>query len=76
LNSARLYGVKPAEGAEKDKLYRPVPRDYESRMSRELKTLLEFPGFTADNLSKVREQYLAMGAEPSNTRYGWIRRSG
>jgi uncharacterized protein len=73
LNSARLYGVKAAEAAEKDKLYRPVPKDYEGRMSRELKTLMELPGFTADNLSKVKEQYLAMGGEPSNTRYGWIR---
>jgi hypothetical protein len=65
--------VKAAEAAEKDKLYRPVPKDYEGRMSRELKTLMELPGFTADNLSKVKEQYLAMGGEPSNTRYGWIR---
>jgi hypothetical protein len=33
------------------------------------------PNQTADNLSKIREQYQAMGAEPSNTRYGWIRTS-
>lgn len=43
LNSASLYGVKPLEAAEKDKVYRPVPKDYEKRMSNELKTMLEFP---------------------------------
>jgi len=76
LNSAGLYGIKPVEGAEKDRQYRPVPKDYESRIPRELKTLMEFPGFTADNMSRARETYLAMGAEPSNTRYGWIRTGG
>src|SRR5437899_3062097 len=40
LNSARLYGIKPLEGAAKDRMYKPVPRDYENRMSRELKTLM------------------------------------
>lgn len=34
---------------------------------------MEFPGFTADNLSKTKAGYLAAGPEPSNTRYGWIR---
>ena len=42
-------------------------------MSDELKTLLEFPGFTADNMSHFKEVYAATDAEPSNTRYGWIR---
>jgi hypothetical protein len=28
-----------------------------------------------DNLSKWREQYLAIGVEPSRMRYGWIRSS-
>jgi hypothetical protein len=57
-------------------IYHPVPKDYASRMSADLKSLLEFPGsppFIADNLSKMKEQYVAMGPEPSNTRYGWIR---
>jgi uncharacterized protein len=56
--------------------YHPVPADYASRMSADLKSLLEFPGsppFIADNLSKMKEKYVAMGPEPSNTRYGWIR---
>ena len=74
LNSAKLYGIKPLEGAAKDKVYKPVPKDYESRMTKELKTIMEFPGFTADNMATFKEKYAASGAERSNTRYGWIRR--
>ena len=73
LNSARLYGITPVEGTEKDRLYRPVPTDYEDRISDELKTIMEFPGYTADNLSKVKAQYAALGPRPSHTRYGWMR---
>src|SRR2546426_4077441 len=73
LNSARLYGVKGVESGSLEKRFKPVPKDYEKRMSKELKTIMEFPGFTADNMSKFKEKYLASGGEPSNTRYGWIR---
>jgi predicted TIM-barrel fold metal-dependent hydrolase len=73
LNSAGLYGIKPLEGAEKDKVYKQVPKDYESKMSKELKTIMEFPGYTADKMSTFKEKYLASGGERSNTRYGWMR---
>ncbi len=73
LNSARLYGITPVEGAARDRQYRPVPADYEDRISDELKTLLEFPGYTADNMSRFKERYAALGPTPSNTRYGWMR---
>ncbi len=73
LNSARLYGITPVEGAARDRQYRPVPADYEDRISDELKTLLEFPGYTADNMSKFKARYAALGPTPSNTRYGWMR---
>ena len=73
LNSARLYGIEPVEGAEKDRRYRKVPEDFEDRMSDELKTLLEFPGYTADNMSRFKEQYRAAGPQPAHRRYGWIR---
>ncbi len=76
LNSARLYGIQPGESEETQKrMYKPVPKDYESRISTELKTLLEFPGYTADNMSRFKEAYVASEAEPSNTRYGWIRKT-
>ena len=37
---------------------------------------MELPGFTADNMSKMKENYVATGGEPSNTRYGWVRTKG
>jgi predicted TIM-barrel fold metal-dependent hydrolase len=71
LNAAELYGVRPTPG-----VYQPVPADYEAQIPDDLKTLLEFPGFTADNLSTIRTAYQALGAQPSHTRYGWIRTRG
>jgi hypothetical protein len=60
-------------------VYRPVPADYARRMPEDLKKLLEFPGYppnqTADNLSRAKERYAAMGVEASHTRYGWVRSS-
>lgn len=53
--------------------YKPVPKDYESRMSKELKTLLEFDKVTADNMAKMKETYVALALEPDHTRYGWMR---
>jgi hypothetical protein len=74
LNSARLYGITPIENPEdRERAYKPVPENYGSKIPDKLKTLLEFPGFRADNLSRIRDAYAASGAEPSNTRYGWIR---
>ena len=51
-----------------------MPSDFESRIPSDLKTLLEFPGFASDHLSKMKARYLAEGAAPDHTRYGWIRR--
>jgi hypothetical protein len=42
-------------------------------MTKELKTLLEFKGFTADNMSRLKETYAALAIEPNNLRYGWMR---
>ncbi len=77
LNSGKLYGLTPRSG-DAD-AYRPLPADFEQRIPNDLKVLLEFPpnppNQTAekDNLSRYRERYLALGVEPSHTRYGWIR---
>jgi predicted TIM-barrel fold metal-dependent hydrolase len=68
LNSARLYDVPTSVRA-----YNPVPSDYASRIPDNLKKLLEFPGFTGDNLSRIKRRYLAEGPVPEHTRYGWIR---
>ena len=55
--------------------YRPVPKTFESLIPDSLKKLMEFPGFAADNISRPRKEYLARGAAPSRTRYGWVRRA-
>ncbi len=77
LNSARLYGLptatKDEHEHEHDGLYRPVPANYESLIPAQLKTLLEFPGYTADNMSKMRQRYVELGGDRTNTRYCWIR---
>jgi len=68
LNSARLYNLPASARA-----YRPVPADYASEIPASLKTILEFPGYASDTLSKMKDQYLAMGPQPSHERYGWVR---
>jgi uncharacterized protein len=73
LNSAKLYGIQGVSSGNLEKRFKPVPRDYEQRMSKELKTIMELPGYTADNMSKLQENYQASGGEPGNIRYGWIR---
>ena len=44
--------------------YKPVPKDYESRMSNELKTMMEFP-VTARQHGEVQRRVRGAGAEPS-----------
>jgi hypothetical protein len=69
LNSARLYGIQAVETA----AYKPVPKDYESRISEDLKTVLELGEPRADNMSRMKETYAALAIEPDHTRYGWVR---
>jgi uncharacterized protein len=88
LNSARLYQlvpgtVAPGRGRDGDDddddrdgrrgIYTPIPRDYESRITPELKRILEFPQYTSDNLNKIKQAYADAGGYRSNTRYGWLR---
>jgi predicted TIM-barrel fold metal-dependent hydrolase len=67
LNSAKLYGIDVRQS------FKPVPTDYEKRISDDLKRVMEFPGYSADNMQRFKERYAALGSEPSNTRYGWVR---
>jgi Amidohydrolase len=89
LNSARLYGLEGPAATVSPAVYKPVPKDYESRITPELKRILEYPGFTAaapqsapesqfaqysdDNLAKIKQSYAEEGGYRSNTRYGWLR---
>ncbi len=80
LNSARLYKLaasgninEQGQGHGKG-LYKPFPGDYVERIPESLKTLLEFPGYTADNFARARMAYQDWnGAAPRHTRFGWIR---
>ena len=85
LNSARLYKLRTRRGDEGDDdeheherrrlsdIYKPVPANFASLIPNDLKKLLEFPGFTTDNFSRMKEEYVALGIEPSNVRHGFIR---
>ncbi|HEY4029791.1 MAG TPA: amidohydrolase family protein [Caulobacteraceae bacterium] len=77
LNSAKNYrmAARPllAGGP-----YKPVPAGFEPMMPDSLKTVLEMPGHVAaadDQLAVMKAAYHAAGCPPSNTRYGWMRRS-
>jgi hypothetical protein len=72
LNSARLYGLDTSGNLQER--YKAVPSDYERRIPDDLKKTLELPPFSADNLSRIKEQYAALDIEPTMTRYGWIHR--
>jgi hypothetical protein len=57
------------------KKFGEITSDWESQLPADLanlKTLLEFP-HASDNISKMRQRYLAEGATPDHKRYGWIR---
>jgi hypothetical protein len=73
LNSARLYKIPAAAEATPQGVYKPVPADYESRITPELKRILEYPQYAQDNLSKIKASYAEAGGTRSNTRYGWLR---
>src|SRR2546427_88422 len=85
LNSARLYKLRTGRGEEGDDdeheherrrlsdIYKPVPANFASLIPNDLKKLLEIPGFTTDNFSRMQEEYVALGIEPSNVRHGFIR---
>ena len=69
LNSAKLYGI----GATSARSYKPVPKDYESRMTPALKTVLEFGQLQGDNMARMKDTYAALAIEPDQMRYGWVR---
>jgi uncharacterized protein len=68
LTSARLYGLRPDP-----RRYKAVPKDYEARMTPELRELMEIGPAPTDNLSKIQAEYKTTGSGRSNVRYGWVR---
>ena len=79
LNSAELYKLNPTGrivqscDADTKSPYTEFPKNYEHLITNELKTLLEFPGYTADNFSQARKAYAEWGqGRPRHTRFGWL----
>jgi uncharacterized protein len=72
LNSAHNYKM-PARTRAAGGPYKPVPRNYEPLISPQLKTIMEFPGYASDDLSKLKHAYATLGGQPNHTRYGWLR---
>jgi hypothetical protein len=79
LNSAELYKLNPTGrivqscDADTKSPYTEFPKNYEHLIPNELKSLLEFPGYTADNFSKARKAYAEWGqGRPRHTRFGWL----
>ncbi len=73
LNSARTYKL-PAKPLLDGGPYKAVPKDFERMLTPDLRKILEYPPTIADSLGRFKELYAAAGGEPSNTRYGWMRR--
>ena len=79
LTSAELYKLNPTGrivqscDADARSPYTAFPANYEHLIPNELKTLLEFPGYTADNFAKARTAYAQWGeGRPRHTRFGWL----
>jgi uncharacterized protein len=86
LNSARLYKLDTRTPVSSTGLYKPVPRDFDARVPRELRaTLADAPGSQqgtralqptpgADRLARLRNDYRAAGGVADNLRHGWVAR--
>jgi len=86
LNSARLYHVDVRPPVSPAGRYRPVPRDFSTRIPPGLRaTLADAPGSQQgpqalagrprpDHLAQLRQDYQAAGGERDNLRYGWVAR--
>jgi predicted TIM-barrel fold metal-dependent hydrolase len=68
LNSARLYGLDSDP-----RKYTAMPASYESRMSSQLRALMELPPPPADRLAKIKATYREAGPERNTVQYGWVR---
>ncbi|MES1258315.1 MAG: amidohydrolase family protein [Acidobacteriota bacterium] len=76
LNSAKLHGIKGVASGNAGRKFKPVPPDYERRMTDDLKNVLEMPAHTADKMARFKERYVAMGGVPDHTAYGFVRTRG
>jgi uncharacterized protein len=86
LNSARLYKLDAPATVSPGGPYRPVPRDFDTRVPAELRaTLADASGShqgtrasghgpAPDHFARLRSDYRAAGGVPDNLRRGWVAR--
>ena len=84
LNSARLYKLATRTPVSPTGVYRPVPRDFPTRVPAGLRaTLADAPGSqqgpqartpppVPDRLALLRDDYQAAGGGRDNLRHGWV----
>jgi len=82
--SARLYELDGRTQVSPAGRYKPVPRDFPTRVPAELRaTLADAPGSqqgpqalehrpVPDRLARLRGDYRAAGGERDNLRHGWV----
>jgi predicted TIM-barrel fold metal-dependent hydrolase len=86
MNSARLYKLDPRMPVSPSGRYKPVPRDFPTRVPAELRaTLANAPGSqqgsqalqhppVPDRLAQLQSDYRAAGGVRDNLRHGWVSR--
>jgi len=86
INSARLYKLDPRMPVSPAGPYKPVPRDFPTRVPAELRaTLADAPGSrqgsqalqhppSPDRLARLRADYRVAGGVRDNLRHGWVAR--
>ena len=86
LNSARLYRLGSRMPVSQAGHYKPVPRDFSTRVPEALRaTLADAPGSpqgpqallrpaSTDRLARLRGDYQAAGGARDNQRHGWVAR--
>ena len=86
VNSARLYKLDARMPVSPAGRYKPVPRDFATRVPAELRaTLADAPGSqqgsqalqhppVPDRLARLRGDYREAGGVPDNLRHGWVSR--
>jgi predicted TIM-barrel fold metal-dependent hydrolase len=72
LNSAKNYKL-PIRPLLTGGPYKPVPANFESLIPNQLKTILEYPGYATDDMSRLKSAYAELGGLPNHGRYGWMR---
>ena len=73
LNSAKCQGIEGVESGDFTERFRGVPADCEQRMSKDFRTLFEFPGCLAESMSRIKYSRANPALPRSRDRCAWVR---